>query len=420
MVWLVIYHSYGNQELLAFDYDSQTSSPIVTASVQWLVNHARDLAAANSAIDKKLAAARVIFLGETDHFINEKVDFRLHWLKRAMQHRRVVIAEELGWSDGQRVNLYLQTGDDQVLDTLATFGSKSHQRDDRDDQPTGIFRASLAHYPHELMKRVHSRFYRALYDHLHNNLHDSQNLVEYIGFDIDAPGGAYEDITRKHPGLPDSFLDGLTRIPGETLSAEADRLSQLLTHALPDDVKQDLLSLIESLRYTELVNPAMDYPSTAPAMAYREESMKRRLTDLLDRLPEDICIVVMGHAFHLAKDDRLIDGPGIGPGGNQVCSLGHYLTQTQGLPVFSAWMLMGGGTDSQPLPDLPQTLVYPENSLNVSLRNALGEPANISLGSDCPMTGDQTIGHLYSLTANVHIMAQADAVTFFPTVTPLS
>ncbi len=380
---------------------------------QWAIGNAVPLHAEIPPLTQRIDQARVIFLGETDHFVAEKNDFRLIWLQRIARQRRLVVAEELGWSDGQRVNAYLKSGDTSILDTLATFGFKGDRRTDRDDQPTGVFRTSMESYPHDAMRRAHGALYLALRD---------LNIIEFTGFDIDAPGGGYRDMSSKFAELTARHGDELSRCPGESIGEEADRLQQFLDSLGDDDraaLREDLLSLIESLRYTELVNPAADYAATAPAMAYREQTMKRRIGDLLARLDDDVCLVLMGHAFHLAKDDDGIDGPGIGPGGNRVSSLGHHVSRDLGVPTFAAWMLMGGGLDSQPLVDLPQTLDYPADSLNRRLRDALDEPATIPLDDGAPLAGTQDIGHLYSMTARVDIAAQADAITFFPLVTPL-
>ncbi len=101
--------------------------------------------------------------------------------------------------------------------------------------------------------------------------------------------------------------------------------------------------MIETLRYTALAHPAADYEALRPAMAYRETTLKRRVERMLDSLAEDEVLVLMAHAFHLAKRDDRINGVGVGPGGDQVSSLGHHLVATQGLRVFSLWLLYGGG-----------------------------------------------------------------------------
>ena len=365
-------------------------------------------------IDAALSNARVVFLGETNHFIHEKTDFRLWWLRNLAQHHRLVVGEELGWSDGRDVARYLAGGDETHLDRLATFGDRSHVRTDRDDQPTGILRASFDAYPTSLFKAEQTRFYRGLRDIAR---------VRFFGFDIDAVGTGYADVEahRDVADIGEEFWMRFARVRGETLLEEADRLTSLLP-ALPAtraEIREDLQSMIETLRYTALAHPAADYEALRPAMAYRETTLKRRVERMLHSLAADEVLVLMAHAFHLAKRDDRINGVGVGPGGDQVSSLGHHLVSTQGLPVFSVWLLYGGGHDSQPFPDLPRTASYPADSLNAHLsrrRNALIVP--VRPGTEA-LERDVGVGHMYNLVVPVHLPSQADAIFFVPQVTPL-
>jgi len=74
---------------------------------RWLDHHAIRLDPATYApdpadvsrlatIDAALANTRLVFLGETNHFIHEKTDFRLWWLHRLALRHRLVVGEELG------------------------------------------------------------------------------------------------------------------------------------------------------------------------------------------------------------------------------------------------------------------------------------------------------------------------------------
>lgn len=365
-------------------------------------------------IDAALANARLVFLGETNHFIHEKTGFRLWWLRKLARHHRLVVGEELGWSDGRDVARYLADGDETHLDRLATFGDRSHVRTDRDDQPTGILRASFDAYPTALFKAEQTRFYRGLRD---------TARVRFFGFDIDAAGAGYADVEahRDVAGISEEFWERFGRVSGETLLEEADRLTSLLPAlpATPAEIREDLQSMIETLRYTALAHPAADYEALRPAMAYRETTLKRRVERMLHSLANDEVLVLMAHAFHLAKRDDRINGIGVGPGGDQVSSLGHHLVATQGLPVYSVWMLYGGGHDSQPFPDLPRTASYPADSLNAHLsrrRNALIVP--VRPGTEA-LERDVGVGHMYNLVVPVHLPSQVDAIFFVPQVTPL-
>ena len=369
-------------------------------------------------LDVLLDSAQVVFLGETNHFVHEKADFRLWWLKHLSKRHRLVIGEELGWSDGRRIADYLVDGDERHIASAGTFGNRGHLRDDRNDWPTGVFAGSKDSYPYEQMKSEHTRFYR--------ELRKLNSVDDYFGFDIDSPpGGAYQDLARHRDDvqMPEQFWKRLARVPGESLQTESQRLRQL--EAEFSDVagfellREDLLSLIESLEYTALFKDAADYEATRPAMAYREQSMKRRIDDVMGRTHRDQLIVLMGHAFHLAKNDQLTAENGVGPGGGRVSSLGHYLVQEQRLKTAAVWMIYGNGRDSQPLSDLPRDASYSEDTINAALLRD-NRAMVLPLDDKCPFHEPVRLGHLYNLVAEVHLCKQVDAVMFLPTVSPLN
>ncbi|HTK97925.1 MAG TPA: hypothetical protein VL379_07860 [Pseudomonadales bacterium] len=371
-----------------------------------------------ASVDTALATARLVFLGETNHFVHEKTDFRLWWLQRLATHHRLVVGEELGWSDGRDVARYLADGDESHLDRLATFGDRSHVRADRDDRPSGILRASFDAYPTALFKAEQSRFYRGL---------RAIRSLRFFGFDIDATGTGYADIEahRNAPDVNPAFWDRLARVPGETLSDETDRLASataLLPHSTDPavtEMREDLQSMIETLRYTTLAHSAADYDALRPAMAYRETTLKRRVDRMRASLVDDEALVLMAHAFHLAKNDDRVAGVGVGPGGDRVSSLGHHLAADLVLPAYSVWFLYGGGEDSQPFPDLPRTARYTAESLNAQLARR-GDPFIVPVAPGAnALARDVGVGHMYNLVVPVHLPSQADAIFFVPRVTPM-
>ncbi|XOV86820.1 MAG: hypothetical protein ACFHX7_17840 [Pseudomonadota bacterium] len=365
-----------------------------------------------AALDAAIAGARVIFLGETNHFVHEKAEFRYCWLSYLARHYPIVIVEELSRFDGQQVNNFLR-GDEDALAAAATFGGRGHVRPDRDDSPQGIFGQSP--YPYDLMYAEHKRLYQQL-----RNL---PNIQAFVGFDIDAPGAAYASLfaAKERSGLESDFWQRLARVPSESINEEVDRLTQLL-HELSlrtpvqSEIESELQAIITSLRYAAMIQHAADYESARPAMAYREEIMKQNIEKVLQALPAGTRLVMMAHAFHLARDDTHIEGQGVGPGGDQVNSIGHHVHKVLDQPVASFWMLYGRGEDSQPLPGLSNRADYPADSLNQALANQFDQPSVLPTPSDCT---NVPVGHLYNMVARVNLSAEADAVTFFPEVHPL-
>jgi hypothetical protein len=351
-------------------------------------------------LDARMSRARVVMLGETNHFVHEKVEFRLWWLRRLSARRRIVVGEELSWFDAQRVGRYLDDGDERHFDRMATFGYQGDERSDRDDAPTGILAASHKVYPTALFKNEQVRFYRGL--------RELPNVAGFFGFDIGGHNAGYGG--------------RLLRVPGESPGAELLRLERVRERVRAaregrgnDGMRADLDAMIDSLRYTALANPAPTYDALRPALALREEAMKRRLAAQLAVLRDDEQLVLMAHAFHLAKDDSGIRGVGVGPGGGRVPSLGHHVAQELGLAPFTVWWLYGAGEDSQPFPDLPKTATYSADSLNARLARR-GMPMVLGTAG---LSSEVGIGHMYNQVVPVNLSAEADAVFFQPRVSPL-
>jgi len=354
--------------------------------------------------------AEVLVLGEFNHFIHEKADFRIAMAREARRLGFDVWGEELGWSDGRRLARYFETRDEAVFDRLSLFGWRGEARPDRDDRPTGIFRASWETYPFDLMRAEQARFYRAL------------EPGAFHGFDVAAGhDGGYADLLARlaATGAPAAWAEAIARRPGESLQEEAARLSALLDEApagLDPLARADLAALIDGLAYTALVRDAATYAETAPAMAFREDAMKRRLADIRALSPGKL--VLMGHALHLVRDDAAIAAPGIvGPGGARTSSLGHHIGEELGLRMFVVWMIYGGGEDSQPLPDLPRRADFGPDTLNARLAARFDRPVLLDVRSapDAPVR----IAHMYNTVIETALPGAVDALWFVPGVTPL-
>src|SRR5262249_28592532 len=144
-----------------------------------------------SPLDQAVAEADIVVLGELNHFVHEKSDFRLFFCRYLLSRGFRTFAEELGWSDGVRVDRYLETGEEEGLWRLPSFGYAGQKRGDRDDRPTGLLRRVFDSYPTHLFLAEQARFYRGL------RAAARGTKVDYSGFDIDgSPGGAYEDVAQ--------------------------------------------------------------------------------------------------------------------------------------------------------------------------------------------------------------------------------
>ena len=375
-------------------------------------------------LEPLLAGAELVFLGEMDHFVHEKSDFRLMLCRHLLSRGWRSFAEELSWSDGLRVQRFLSGAGG--LEQLSLFGYRGDLRDDRDDRPTGIFGESFDTYPIAFMAAEQGRFYSGLRD-------AAEGVpLAYHGLDVDGlPGGGYADIAEvlapfaAEPAV-NRLVAALARVSGESAADEAARLTALIPQLAVLGVSPvaeataSLKSMAESLTYIDMTYPAKTYEATAPGMAFREGCMKRRFDearDLTDRAP----MVLMGHALHLAKDDNLLRSTvGVGPGGGRECSLGHHLVQVLGLKTVSIWLVFGEGEDLQPLPDLPRRFAYPGSTLNRRLA-PLGVPTLFPVAGAPRGLFDRPlgVGHMYNAVQQIVLAGQVDAILYVPRVTPM-
>ena len=356
--------------------------------------------------EERRAAAEVVFLGELDHFVREKTDFRLAWCEWLVGRGHRCFVEELAHADGVRVQQFLESGDEGWLARCATYGYTAHLREDRDDLPSGILRESDRRYPTAAFAREQWRFYRGLREIAER--HDAR--LRFHGCDVDGrPGIGYELIAE----------DGGTvaRVPGERLVEERERLGALAAGAAPA-LRRELEALQDGLAYIEAANPAPDYGALAPAMALREAAMKRRVAAIFEDEAGGPAPVLLGHALHLARDDADVAHPEATlPGGDRESSLGHHLVQECGRRAFSVWMLFARGEDSQPMPGLPTRLRYPRDTLNRRLA-ARGAVATYDTDAS-PWHERARIGHLYGAVFEATPARQCDALSVYPSVSPL-
>src|ERR1700722_15039415 len=99
------------------------------------------------ALDTAISTKRIVYLGEPDHFIHEKYDYRLLMLGYLVSRGWKHIGEEMGVVDGHRIYQFLASGDSDFLDRVPMYGYKGEQRTDRDDSATGLLKDSFTAFP---------------------------------------------------------------------------------------------------------------------------------------------------------------------------------------------------------------------------------------------------------------------------------
>lgn len=392
-----------------------------------------------AALDSAIAKKRIVYLGEPDHFIHEKYDYRLLMLRYLVSREWNHIGEEMGVVDGHRINQFFETGDSSDLDRAPIYGYQGGQRIDRDDSATGLLKDSFTAFPLEVFAAEQKSFARSLRD----TAAAHSPGISFFGFDIDAlPGAGYEDLEKMLASAAGDSLVAeiratLARVPDETRADEVARLdraislidanlrmlSQLIGSARAANVTRFARALRDSFHYTQSSYPASAWPSLNVGMALREETMHRNVTAQLAEAGPGAKTVLMSHNMHLAKAyDRIKRNFGAGPGGGRVPALGTFLNRMLPGRVYSVWMLCNRGRDCQPFSFCTCEIMPVAGSLN-SILSEIAPAFILPLRADSPLPRLLDSKMLIQMDGQPGVRAaiaeQADAIFFVDEVSPL-
>jgi len=377
-----------------------------------------------SILDPLVAGKRLAYIGESDHFIHEKYPYRLAILNYLAARGFRNVGEELGATDGIRIARYIETGDESQLERVSIYGYSGASRTDRDDTPTGILRQSFGDaYPTALFAAEQKRFARGL----------RKIGVRFFGFDIDPlPGGGYEDLAEILESMPadakiDQIRQALRRVEGETIDAEIARLDdalRLIEAGGFDSLRYAATCLRDSFEYVRITYPAKTFDALNPGMAFRERYMHRQVDRRLAQMRPNEKLALMSHNMHLCRAPDAVGGSdaAAGPGGKTDPPLGAWLAVRYPNDIFSVWMLIGRGHDSQPFPTLSKTILEKSGTLNALLGevgDCLVLPIDASDSRARLLTEDIEIMHDGNGGARTAVARQADAIFFVRNVTPL-
>ena len=397
-----------------------------------------------SYLDPLLAGKRIVYLGEPDHNISERLDYRLLLLRYLIERGFRWVAAERGFSDGLRIDRYLASGEPAHLDRAGSLGYHGALRPGRDDDAD----PHEGRWPAEWIARHRAEerwFYTQLRELSTTSLREGDRL-HFFGFDADMmPGGGYEDIAELvAPALGgptcDEFVKQLAPVEGESLEAEVERLAALpdwlearageFQQRLGDETYLLLIESVVALRDTFLLRAEIvrQFEADAPdplrwyqVMAERERSMCRRMDWLLDRIGPDGKVVLVGHNEHLAKEERSLwlgasDQPPIPP----ALTLGHHLNANYPGGVCSFWLLFDRGRHFPHPMDKQQQMEVPSDPKRIEhLLAQIGPAYVLPLQSDDPRSAllDEKWDYWTGAASHSCIpRRQADAIFFLSEV----
>ena len=314
-----------------------------------------------SQLDDVLKDKRIVYLGEGDHYIHEKFDYRMvliHYLV-GRGYRR--IGMEMGRSDGKRIDDYLRTGDPAHLDRVAIFGYDGDQRTDRDDD-VPEFTKGRDPKVRDAMKSECFWFQHQLRE-LSESLQDGTRL-HWFGYDVSfRVGGAYADVApllAPHGESPmiEKIEKMLARVRGETRLEESKRLlgvvrfleehrrelGSLLGEADFLELKRSVHCLADSLDMIDAMHPPRDPARRALALRTRELTMIRQMDEILAELPAGEKVILLGHNMHLSKRSEAISYAAA----RMWRSVGTHLHDKHPGEIYAIWLVFNRGRHVSP------------------------------------------------------------------------
>jgi len=323
-------------------------------------------------LDSELDAVEFVYLGEPDHYIQEKYDYRLGLIRYLVDRGFTYIGMEMGYSDGLRIDRYLESGDAAILEEVALYGH-------RDEYVAGlpdVMEAELAR-PYLDAFVDEERAFLAELLQVSSSLPGDERL-HWFGFDIDiVPGGGYVDAERvldaASPGGGD-FLDDVRHELASTRSMEpvervqaldslaavvdthTEELEELLGATGASELHQTIQNLADSYRFQADAFAEPFGVTWGEAMIRREQDMIRRLDDgWLPALPAGARAILLGHNLHLTRSvESLATGPLDDPDASPMWpTIGAELAARRS--VYAIWMLYDHGTTHSAFTSQPYT-----------------------------------------------------------------
>jgi erythromycin esterase-like protein len=404
-------------------------------TLDWEAFDLKDL----SFLDKALEGKRIVYLGVSDHWIHEKYDYRLILIRYLLTKGYRHIGMEMGYSDGKRLDKYLETYNAAQLDSVALYGYEGNLRNDRDDRPHSFLGMQNQEFKSSFLSEEYW-FLRQIRE-LNEGLSPGESRLRWFGFDVTFfPGGGYadaKDILEKHASEPliQTVQGRLERVPGETREEEAQRLYDLITHVEDKSVDiQDILgdketrelirtirNLADSYLFCEAASDGTRSMKWYLGLQKREEAMIQLMDGLLAELPADEKIILLGHNLHLSKDsENILLGPVGTPAPKLWLSLGTHLAQKLPGEIYSFWMTYDHGRHGAVLLAEGKEEVSSDPARIEHLFAKLDSPfiLQINRGSTIEswLETERNFNQNGS-TASCILKAQTDAIFFIPEVT---
>ena len=443
LVLLALYNSAVSKAGLAQSAEDEIVGWLRDNAVQldyedWRGVDPKDLSFLDAAIEGK----RIVCLGVSDHWVREKYDYRLMLIHYLFAKGYRYIGMEMNYSDGERIDRYLATGDETHLQRVALYGYTGGRRDDRDDTPAGFPGMENPSFRRAFLSE--ERCFLARLRKLNESLEKGQSRLHWFGFDVGLfPSVGYEEAGAiLAPHSRDAMIREATgllkRVPGETLAQEAERLEKLTV--LLDDSSQRLEKIIgatgakrlkmtvrnlaDTYRFCEAAREGPRTMQWLQGLREREADMAWLMDNILEDLPAGAKVILLGHNLHLSKrSEEITIGPVGSPAPALWKSVGTHLAERFPGEVYSIWMLYDHGRHGTVLS--PEGVAdLPSNPASVEhLMAKVGSKFMLQLAPDGRQGPFQRQKHNFLQNGSIAsglLSAQADAVFFVKEVNELT
>jgi hypothetical protein len=448
--WIMGWKAFAVSVFIISISNTNTSFAISPEFNPWLqkngiyLDHLEDLSTSTAlnSIYKMIVTKRLLFLGEPDHYITEKLQYQYQLIKRYVSKGYHTLAIEMGRSDARRINKYLMTGDEEILKSVALFGNLSEVITQR-DLPKGLLGTTQSD---EIKKgklqwiEGNKDFWRKI-RLLNSTRTATQPPLQVYGFDVDVlVGGAYFDIQELIRNSESTALhkikDLLQRTPNESREQEIKRLESAIEvvesakapilSILGEDTTNDILAslrqLMESLKFISI---AYEQPSPDQWMMAAEQREKTMMWQMDDYIRKNLRIIMLGHNDHLSQNSKATNLLSASSGNfyGTWYKIGTYLAKKYVDQVYGIWMLYGGGSRG-PGPECPQmecSIDLNNESLNAKfLKASPDKPVLVPMLGGLPLELKTPHDFQFNgVNINSTIFAeQANGVLFVPKVTP--
>lgn len=313
-------------------------------------------------LDEALAGKRIVFLGEPDHYVKEKYDFRLLFIRYLFERGWTHIGMEMGINNGLQVDRYLETGDVEFLDRMIATGEMDKLRPDRDYELKDLDALENEDFK-ERYKKAELRFFHALRA-LSGGRPEGSERLHWFGYDVDLyPEGGYAEARELIADYAETsavraILAQMELVTGETVPEEKERIDDLLAFieagkmelaeilgpSVLEELQENLREINRCLQFFEAARAGPRSSRWARTMSVREEWMFGRMDRKLEQLPPDAGIILLGHNYHLSKRSQSLSfGSKDGLSRPMWKSIGTHLVETRPGETYSIWMLYDHG-----------------------------------------------------------------------------